>query len=206
MCGICGARRGVDPEAAVRTMLPLLAHRGPDADGVWTSGDTSLGHLRLAIVDLSSAGRQPMVAYDGELALVANGEIYNYPALRDELVAEGVEFRSASDSEVILHLYRRYGCKAFERLNGMFAFALFDAREQRLFLVRDRVGIKPVYYYRDPQTGNLLFASEIKAILAASGRNSWPIDQQALLQYLSRQNLMSDRSLFAGIRLLGPPG
>lgn len=185
-------------------MLPLLAHRGPDASGVWTSGDATLGHLRLAINDLSPAGNQPMLAYDSELALVVNGEIYNYSALRAELEAEGAVFVSSSDSEVILHAYRRFGARAFERLNGMFALALFDVKVQRLTLVRDRMGIKPVYYHADPETGALLFASEIKGILAAAARTRWQIDARSLAQYLSRQNLTGDRSMFAGIRLLEP--
>jgi asparagine synthase (glutamine-hydrolysing) len=185
-------------------MLPLLAHRGPDAAGTWNSGDITLGHRRLAINDLSPAGNQPMLAYEAQLALVVNGEIYNYAPLRRELEAAGAVFRSNSDSEVILHAYRQFGAKAFERLNGMFAFALFDVAAQRLFLVRDRIGIKPVYHYSDPQSGALLFASEIKGILAAAGRTSWPINAQALRQYLGRQNLAGDASLFAGIGLLEP--
>jgi asparagine synthase (glutamine-hydrolysing) len=185
-------------------MLPFLAHRGPDASGVWTSGDTTLGHLRLAINDLSEAGNQPMLAYDSELALVVNGEIYNYGVLRAELAAQGALFRSNSDSEVILHAYRRFGLKAFERLNGMFALALFDVRASRLIIVRDRMGIKPVYYHHDPHSGALLFASEIKGILAATGRKRWQIDGHGLRQYLSHQNLTGDRSMFAGIKLLEP--
>lgn len=204
MCGICGARRGAAPEAAVRAMLPLLAHRGPDASGIWTSGDTTLGHRRLAINDLSPAGNQPMLTHDSELALVVNGEIYNYGVLRSELAAQGAIFRSNSDSEVILHAYRKFGLGAFEHLNGMFALALFDARAKRLILVRDRMGIKPVYYHQDPQSGAILFASEIKSILAATGRKRWQIDGLGLRQYLSRQNLTGDRTLFAGIRLLEP--
>lgn len=205
MCGICGARSLGYAESAVRAMLPKLAHRGPDDEGIWTAGSISLGHRRLSIVDLSSAGHQPMTAYGGELALVANGEIYNYPDLRRELEASGVVFRSGSDSEVILHAYRMHGPDAFARLNGMFAFALIDLSQDRLFLVRDRMGIKPIYYYEDTRTGALLFASEIKAILAAAGRASWRIDPEALSQYLRFQNLFGSASLFAGIKLL-PPG
>jgi asparagine synthase (glutamine-hydrolysing) len=185
-------------------MLPRLAHRGPDDEGLWSRHNVALGHRRLSIVDLSAAGHQPMVSAEGSLASVVNGEIYNYPDLRAELERTGASFRSHSDSEVVLHAYRAYGTAAFAKLNGMFAFAIYDVERGRLFLVRDRLGIKPVYYWYDPETRHLLFASEIKAILAAANRSRWSIDPEGLSQYLSCENLLGDRSLFRDIHCLGP--
>jgi len=205
MCGICGV---FDPQGDAATatsrMLSQLHHRGPDDEGVWLRGPVGLGHRRLSINDLSQAGHQPMVTADGKHVLVANGEIYNYPELRRELETEGVRFLSNSDSEVLLHAFRAYGPESFDRLNGMVAFALYDTTTERLFLVRDRLGIKPLYYFHDPQTGRFLFASEIKAILAAAGRSSWSIDPQGLSQYLRYQNTFGAQTLFSGIRLLKP--
>ncbi len=205
MCGICGV---VDPHgnaaAATARMLAQMHHRGPDDEGTWSHGQVSFGHRRLAILDLSPAGHQPMVSKDGTLALVANGEIYNYPDLRRELEERGAAFSSDCDSEVLLHAYRAYGKDAFEGLNGMFAFALYDTAAERLILVRDRRGIKPVYFFHDPETGRFFFASEIKAILAAVGRGRWSIDPEGLSQYLRFENLIGGRSLFAGIRILEP--
>lgn len=204
MCGICGSISPYDPVAEVRAMLPKLAHRGPDDEGLWSNRNVALGHRRLAIVDLSQAGHQPMVAADGSLASVVNGEIYNYPDLRMELERSGASFQSHSDSEVVLHAYRAHGTAAFSKLNGMFAFGLYDVARERLFLVRDRLGIKPLYYWHDPQAHRLLFASEIKAILAAANRSRWSIDPEGLRQYLSCENLLGDRSLFRDVRCLAP--
>lgn len=205
MCGICGV---VDPHGNAATatarMLAQMHHRGPDDEGTWSHDQVTFGHRRLAILDLSPAGHQPMVSKDGTLALVANGEIYNYPELRRELEERGAVFASDCDSEVLLHAYRAYGEGAFERLNGMFAFALYDTAAERLTLVRDRRGIKPVYYFHEPESGRLFFASEIKAILAAVGRGRWSIDPEGMSQYLRFENLIGGRSLFAGIRILEP--
>ena len=142
MCGISGflAR---DPDDlgerhldVVRRMNDAIAHRGPDAEGLWSHGPCALGHRRLSIIDLSAEGRQPIVNEDGTVAAVVNGEIYNYAALRDELVAKGHTFRSRSDSEVVVHLYEEVGEACIERLRGMFALALWDGRKQRLLLAR----------------------------------------------------------------------
>lgn len=204
MCGICGSVSPRDATEDVKLMLPRLVHRGPDSEGIWSKQKVALGHRRLSIVDLSSAGHQPMVDASEKYAVVVNGEIYNYPDLRVELERAGAVFRSHSDSEIVLHIYKAYGSAGFEKLNGMFAFALYDVDQQRLLLVRDRIGIKPIYYWHDEQSGRLLFASEIKAILAAAGRQRWPIDPEALRQYLSFENLLGERSLFAGIHCLPP--
>ncbi|TMK25623.1 MAG: asparagine synthetase B, partial [Actinobacteria bacterium] len=158
MCGLAGM---VDfdrpPERqVVERWLDDLAHRGPDGRGVFVDDAACLGHLRLAIIDLSDAGLQPMA--DGELQLLHNGEIYNYVELREELAAKGHRFRTATDSEVILAAYREWGERCVERFNGMWAFCIWDARRQTLFCSRDRLGVKPFYYRVDG--ARLSFASE----------------------------------------------
>ena len=169
MCGICGElsfdRRPVSPEA-VRSMRDQLVHRGPDAFGIHVSADglAGLGFRRLKIIDLSPNANQPMANEDGSIQLVFNGEIYNFRAIRDRLVAAGHQFRSRSDTEVIVHLYEEKGEECIEDLDGMFALALWDAPRRRLILARDRVGKKPLFFYRDER--RLAFASEIKAFLA----------------------------------------
>jgi len=186
-------------------MMAALAHRGPDGEGVFERGEVSLGHRRLSIVDLSEAGRQPMRTELDDLVLVANGEIYNYPTLRAQFESGGAIFRSGSDSEIILHAYRAHGEGAFAMLNGMFAFALYDGTRQKLYLVRDRLGIKPLYFMHDEAVATLWFASEAKAILAGVGKPSWRVDPAALAEYLRHQNLVTKGSLFEGVSLV-PPG
>jgi asparagine synthase (glutamine-hydrolysing) len=205
MCGICGCAGFEDNPRRVAAMLERLAHRGPDDEGFWRVPELALGHRRLSIMDLSADGHQPMTTADGTLTTVVNGEIYNYPQLRQSLEEAGARFRSRCDSEVVLHAYRAYGTASFGRFNGMFAYALWDGPARKLFLVRDRLGIKPVYYWHDPESGVFCFASEIKALLAASRRSRWQIDAEALGQYLTYENLIGDRTLFAGIRMV-PPG
>jgi asparagine synthase (glutamine-hydrolysing) len=167
MCGIAG-KLDFDPTARVReteilSMLRPIAHRGPDGQGVFLDGEVGLGHRRLSIIDLST-GTQPMANEDKTIWIVFNGEIYNFQELRDRLLAKGHVFRSRSDTEVIIHLYEEHGPECVRHLRGMFAFAIWDASRRRLFVARDRVGIKPLYYYLDSRC--LLFGSEIKAILA----------------------------------------
>ncbi len=168
MCGITGLLH-FDPNRPVHaeqidSMNERLLHRGPDADGHWVRGAVGLGHRRLSIIDLSEAASQPMTNEDGSIVLVVNGEIYNFQSLRTELQNAGHRFRSQSDSEVILHLYEEKGVDCLKELRGMFAFALWDARRNRLFLARDRVGKKPLKYYVDDE--RFAFASELKALLA----------------------------------------
>ena len=185
MCGIAGVVLSAptpDRDFLVR-MRDTMTHRGPDDAGVWWSADglTGLAHRRLAIIDLSAKGHQPMVDESGELCITFNGEIYNYKELRAELEQRGHHFRTATDTEVILEAYRAWGDKCLDWLNGMFAFALYDARTRQLFLARDRAGEKPLYYARSK--GGLLFASELKALMAAP--NFTPeIDVGALRYYL----------------------
>ena len=151
MCGICGIyhgeRKRTVAERKLQEMARTMRHRGPDGEGFYLDGNLGLAHRRLSIIDLSSQGRQPMTTEDERLWIICNGEIYNYLELRRQLVARGHRFRSHSDTEVILHLYEEEGPECVHRLNGMFAFAIWDSRERTLFAARDRFGIKPFYYF-----------------------------------------------------------
>ncbi len=202
MCGIAGifnVNGSPVPMPVLRAMTDIVRHRGPDGEGIWAHDGIGFGHRRLAIVDLSALGHQPMRTSDGALVITYNGEIYNWRELRRELERKGAVFRSQSDTEVILEAYRAWGSKCVERFNGMFAFAIWDARTSKLFLARDRFGIKPLYYRWDGQT--LLFGSEIKSILQhPSVRVN--VDPSALSEYFTFQNVLSDRTLFDGIKLL----
>ncbi len=182
-------------------MTRCLRHRGPDDVGVQVVGPAGLGHTRLSILDLSSAGHQPMQNEDGSVTLVYNGETYNFSALRHRLEAAGVRFRSHSDTEVVLQAFVRWGLDSFSMLDGMFALAIWDNRSETLHLVRDRFGIKPLYYATS--RSGLVFGSEIKAILA-SGRIHPTIDWQALHEYLYYGNALGSRTLFDGVRRLLP--
>ena len=183
-------------------MSERLIHRGPDGEGTRICGSTGLVHRRLAIIDLSEEGLQPMTNEDGTLWLVFNGEIYNYVELREELVRNGHRFHSHSDTEVILHAYEEWGDACLNRFNGMWAFALWDGRQQRLFCARDRLGIKPFYYTQ--AGGSFLFASEIKALLAHPDAGTRPHDL-TLGTYLAWGVLdHSGRTMFEGILQLEP--
>ena len=205
MCGITGVfHTDGRPAAApiIERMTVSLAHRGPDGDGIFVQGPVGLGHRRLAIIDPTPSGSQPMGTEDGQLVLVYNGEIYNFLELRLELEARGVWFRSKTDTEVLLRAYEAWGPACVERLNGMFAFAVWDRRARTLFLARDRYGVKPLYY---ASLGTaVLFASEIKAILAYP-RFPRRVCAAALSEYFAFQNILSNLTLFDGVKLL-PPG
>ena len=203
MCGIAGKAsidRPVSRELLLR-MRDTLRHRGPDDEGVWVSADgrVALGHRRLSIIDLSAAGRQPMTDATGELQIVFNGEIYNYLEVRTDLAARGHHFRTATDTEVILEAYRAWGIDCLDHLNGMFAFALVDARKRRLFLARDRAGEKPLFYRAG--AGTLSFASELKALFA-DPECPRVIDVDALDSYLAFGYVPGRRSLVQGIEKL----
>lgn len=186
----------------IQGMCDLIAHRGPDGDGVWTNGSVGLGHRRLAIIDLSPAGRQPMTTADGDLVITFNGEIYNFRELRRDLETRGYRFRSRTDTEVILAAYREWGVECLARFRGMFAFALWDAREHLLFIARDRLGKKPLHYLID--NDGVAFASEPKAFLADRSFQPRP-NPQAISAYLTYQYVPSPLSAFEGVRKL-PPG
>jgi asparagine synthase (glutamine-hydrolysing) len=205
MCGIAGQYcfgDGKPDTDLLSRMSRLLAHRGPDGEGTRICGSAGLVHRRLAIIDLSEDALQPMTSEDGTLWLVFNGEIYNYIELREELAAKGHRFSSASDSEVILHAYEEWGTECLQHFNGMWAFAIWDEKNQRLFCARDRFGIKPFYYTQ--VDGSFLFASEIKALLAHPGAGTKP-DEAMLGTYLAWGILdHSDRTMFDGIFQLEP--
>jgi asparagine synthase (glutamine-hydrolysing) len=202
MCGITGIFN-LDSEPAsfviLQKMTDAIAHRGPDGEGSYVDGPIGLGHRRLAIIDLSPAGHQPMMTVDGHHVLVFNGEIYNFQELRLELEAQGHQFRSRTDSEVVLHAYTQWGEKCLDRFNGMFAFAIWDRIQQELFLARDRFGVKPLYYGLFGNT--FLFGSEVKAILQHPASHA-ALDQEALLEYFTFQNIFTSRTFFKNINLL----
>ena len=204
MCGIAGIFSLKDElvsPAVLRKMTDAIAHRGPDGEGQWIDGNVGLGHRRLAILDLSPAGHQPMVSAEQRFVLSYNGEIYNYKELRSELEALGHHFRSRTDSEVVLNAWAEWGEDCVTRFNGMFAFAIWDKRKQSLYLVRDRYGIKPLYYACWGQT--FLFGSEQKAILSHPVAQR-VLDKKALLEYFTFQNIFTDRTLLQGVKLLPP--
>jgi asparagine synthase (glutamine-hydrolysing) len=201
MCGIAGIVGATASRPTLDAMLTTLEHRGPDDRGVSLGDGVAVGMTRLAIIDLVT-GRQPMTSEDGNTTIVFNGEIYNFRALRAELEARGRCFRTRSDTEVILHAWELEGGACVERLRGMFAFAVWDARRRTLFLARDRVGKKPLYYWQGG--GAFVFASEIKALLCHSGPGR-AVDWTALHHYLAYGYTPGARSAFAGIAKL-PPG
>jgi asparagine synthase (glutamine-hydrolysing) len=183
-------------------MTDRISHRGPDGEGQYTDGPVGLGHRRLAIIDLSPAGHQPMANQTGDVVITYNGEIYNFQKMSIELEALGYHFHSKTDTEVVIHAYEEWGENCVDHFNGMFAFALLDRRKQTLFLARDRYGIKPLYWYA--KGGLFVFASEIKAILEHP-QVSRAVSYPALNEYFAFQNIFTDLTLFEGIRLL-PPG
>ncbi len=202
MCGIAGIINldgaSVAPPILQR-MTDAIAHRGPDGEGHWIEGNVGLGHRRLAIIDLSPAGHQPMVSADHRYMLSYNGEVYNFRELRKELEAKGYWFRSKTDSEVVLNALAEWGPKALDRFNGMFALALWDRKERVMLLARDRYGIKPLYVCQ--QGDFVAFGSEQKAILAIP-EFTRRMDKPALLEYFTFQNIFTDRTLLEDIQLL----
>lgn len=197
MCGIAGIM-GSHRGEAIKKMTDVLVHRGPDDSGFYLDENIALGQRRLSIVDLHT-GRQPISNENNDLQLVCNGEIYNSPQLRKELIARGHRFKTETDVEVILHLYEDFGDDCVKHLRGMFAFALWDVRERRLFMARDHLGQKPLFFCQ--KDGAFAFASEVKGILA-SGIIQPEIDMQGLWHYVSLRFMPDDHSLFQGIKKL----
>lgn len=197
MCGIVGIiGAGADLEA-VRRMSHVLQHRGPDGSGLWNEPGIALGHRRLKIIDLTDAGQQPMSTADGRYTIVYNGEVYNYQELRKELV--DFPFRSQTDTEVVLHAFRRWGVDCLQKLVGMFAFAIWDRSEKTLFCARDRLGIKPFYY--SVVAGDFVFGSEIRSLLAAGVEAK--VNNSILYDFLARDFYEhSDDTFFRGIQKL----
>lgn len=202
MCGIAGLiNLNGDPISPVliQRMTDSIAHRGPDGEGQWVEGNVGIGHRRLAIIDLSPSGHQPMQSPDGRWILTYNGEIYNFRELRLELEAKGHRFRTNTDSEVVLHAIIEWGHDAIPRFNGMFAFALWDRHERKMLLARDRYGIKPLYY--SFQGNRFAFASENKAIITHPQFRR-VLNRVALIEYFTFQNIFTDQTLLSDIHML----
>src|SRR5256884_2894321 len=204
MCGIAGQfnfqrREPVDRET-IEQMAGSIAHRGPDDEGFFVAGPVGLGFRRLSIIDLAG-GHQPMSDAEGTVWVIFNGEIYNYRELRAELQSKGHQFRTNSDTEVIVHGYKEWGTEVFNHLNGMFGLAIWDVQKERLILARDAMGIKLIYYKID--NGNLTFGSEIRAILAAQ-KSQPDVDPMALNLFLRFRYTPSPLTIFQGIRKLAP--
>lgn len=201
MCGITGLvnLQGYDiPPSLLKTMTHAIKHRGPDGEGNWINKNIGLGHRRLSILDLSDNAKQPMVSSDGNLILSYNGEIYNFQELRAELQEFGYKFSSSSDTEVLLYAFHKWGVSSFLKLNGMFALCIYDLSANKLFLARDRYGIKPLYYSHEE---NLFrFASEQKAILASQSYNP-QLDLDGIYEYFTFQNIISNKTFFQGIHM-----
>jgi asparagine synthase (glutamine-hydrolysing) len=202
MCGICGIHdpNGNINDNLIRRMSDILTHRGPDDEGFHVEEKVGLGFKRLSIIDLE-LGNQPMANEDGSVWIVYNGEIYNFPVLKEELLRSGHQFRTKSDTEVIIHGYEEWGEDVVQKLNGMFAFALWDAKKERMFLARDRLGIKPLYYRL--KDDRLIFASEIKALVADESLKK-KVNPKALVDYLTFQNVFGSKTFFKGIEKILP--
>jgi asparagine synthase (glutamine-hydrolysing) len=203
MCGIAGIVGEFRP-GLISRMNRVQAHRGPDGAGVFEdpAAGVALGHVRLAILDLSTQAAQPMTTADGRYTLIFNGEVYNYVELRRDLESRGCTFRSRGDTEVLLQGLARHGAPFVERLNGMFAFALWDATDHTLLLARDHLGVKPLYY-AEPSPGVLVFASELKAICAHPHVKREP-DFTAIEQHLTFCHASADRTVIRAIRRVPP--
>jgi asparagine synthase (glutamine-hydrolysing) len=194
MCGICGFNW--NDEKLIERMVHKIHHRGPDANGVKTFPEFSLGNARLSIIDLSARGNQPMSGSDGKKWIVYNGEVYSFPQIKKELQSKGYKFNSNTDTEVVLKSYEEYGPKCLEKFNGMFAFAIWDEEKKELFLARDRIGIKPLYYYF--KDGKLIFGSEIKSILEADCVKK-EVNLQSMYYYLGYEFVPAPDTMFKNI-------
>lgn len=206
MCGFVGFshQKASDTHQTITHMMDAIVHRGPDSSGVHIDNHIALGFRRLSIIDISEGASQPMYNEDKSIVLVFNGEIYNYEELRHELMDKGHVFQNQSDSEVLIHGYEEYGHTLLQRLRGMFAFAIWDINKQRLFMARDFMGIKPLYYTQHSQDGSLIFGSEIKAFLEHP-QFMKTFNEEALKPYLTFQYSAMSETFFKGVYKL-PPG
>ncbi|TCT12963.1 asparagine synthase (glutamine-hydrolysing) [Natranaerovirga pectinivora] len=206
MCGFVGfadATLDIDKVKIINNMMDCIAHRGPDSDGVFSDEKATLGFRRLKIIDLSEEASQPMYNEDKSCVLVFNGEIYNYQELRDELIEKGHIFSSHTDSEVLIHGYEEYGVKLLDKIRGMFAFAIWDIKNESMFIARDFFGIKPLYYTQNTKDNSLIFGSEIKAFLKHPAFIK-EFNNDALKPYLTFQYSVLDETFFKGVYKLKP--
>ena len=202
MCGIVGIYNFKEKpvlETQIKKMIDIIAHRGPDGEGIFIDKNLGLGHRRLAIIDLTKAGHQPMTNEKGDVFIIYNGEIYNFLELRKKLEKLGHRFKSKSDTEVIIHSFEEWGIDCVKKFNGMFAFAIWDKKNRNLILARDRYGIKPLYYWQNKNV--FLFASEIKSFLQHPEFKTI-LDPEVLLEYFTFQNTFSYKTLFKGVKIL----
>jgi asparagine synthase (glutamine-hydrolysing) len=200
MCGINGF--SWEDKNLIKQMNKIISYRGPDDKGTYTDKHVSLGHNRLSIIDLSKAGKQPMTNEDGSIFIVFNGEIYNFKEIKQKLIKKGHKFNSNTDTEVIIHAYEEFGEECLKLFNGMFAFAIWDTNNKKLFLARDRLGIKPLYYYLDQKNEKLIFSSEIKGILQHEIKKK--INIQSFNSFLTYRFITSDETMIQNIKKLKP--
>ncbi|MBI3634102.1 MAG: hypothetical protein HY228_00610 [Candidatus Yonathbacteria bacterium] len=202
MCGITGFINKGNKDEIIRRMTDAIIYRGPDDDGYFVGGEIALGMRRLSIIDLEG-GKQPITSQDENFVIVFNGEIYNYRALREDLILRGYKFKTHTDTEVVLHLFEAEGSACLSKLRGMFAFAIFDKQSQKLFIARDFFGIKPLYYLLSSDGNMRAFGSEIKSILAIQGVPRM-VNDEAVLNYLSFQYNPLKETFFKNIFKLAP--
>ena len=202
MCGIAGIYSfgGKELDSNIKSAVDALYSRGPDSNGFFVRDNVALGHTRLSIIDTSDAGSQPFFDASGNYVLVFNGEFYNHNDFREELLADGVNFQSKSDTEVLLYLLIKYGSRAIEKLNGCFAFAFYDINKKECLVVRDRMGINPVVVYSD--SDKIMFASEMKALIAMGIPRK--IDNEALATYFQLNYIPTNQGIFENTRKLCP--
>jgi len=207
MCGIAGFLTNNTDKLTTEHLVAMgnaIAHRGPDAKGEYLDDIVGLCHRRLSILDLSEAGNQPMFSHDQDIVIVFNGEIYNFLDIKKSLEAQGETFVSTTDTEVIIKLYQKHGVECLSYLNGMFAFAIWDKQQQQLFIARDRLGKKPLYYYQDPkEPQRFAFASEIKSILTLPSINK-ELRLDAVYDFFAYQYVPDPKSIFTDIHKLPP--
>lgn len=201
MCGIAGICGGGINSALVPSMLDIMGHRGPDAKGIYRAEKIELGHCRLSINDLSAEANQPFISKENNIAVAVNGEIYNFTDFRIKLEKKGYSFKSHSDSEIVIHAYIEYGLSFINDLNGMFAIAIWDGNRNECYLIRDRLGIKPLYY--SCHQNSFIFASELKAITLDKSINL-ALDYQSFFEYLAFENYFSNRTLNKNIKMVDP--
>ena len=203
MCGIAGVSGLPQNKKLIKDMIEIMAHRGPDSCGFFYSDQVHLGHCRLSINDISENAAQPFIRDDKNLAVVVNGEIYNFLDIKADLLEKGYSFRSQSDTEVVFHGYQEYGKALFEKLNGMFAIAIWDGKAKELVLSRDRLGIKPLYYSFQSEKSCFTFGSELKAV-AQNEMVPLDMDPQSFSEYLMFENYFSNRTLNKTIKMVAP--